>query len=274
MARGESEIGVAEPLRLEAIRSMLAPQRLGKTIRYFQEVDSTNVCAARRAREGAPEGEVVIAETQSQGKGRLGRHWFSPPYMNLYMSVILRPTLPPADAPQLTLASAVALAETVEPFLRLPPEIKWPNDILVAGKKLAGVLTESSCEGGRVLFAIVGIGVNLNLPREAMPEAIRERATSLMIATGRCVDRSAFVGQLIHNLDRCYGELRDSGFSCVARRWETYFRLKGKKVRVESPGHAVSGKAMGIDGEGALLLEGEGGEIRRVFAGDVLPLEA
>lgn len=268
------EMGVAEPLKLEAIRSALAPKRLGGTIHYFEEVDSTNVFAARRAREGAPEGEVVIAETQSGGKGRLGRHWFSPPYMNLYMSVILRPTLPPADTPQLTLASAVALAETVEPFLLLPPEIKWPNDILVAGKKLAGILTESSCEGGRVLFVIVGIGVNLNFPREAMPEAIRELATSLMIVSGHPVDRSTFVRELIHNLDRCYGDLHENGFPCVARRWERYFRLKGKKVRVESPGQAVYGKTVGIDGKGALLLEGEGGEIHRVLAGDVVPLEA
>lgn len=271
---GKPETVAAEPLEIEAIRSTLAPGRLGKTIHYFEEVDSTNVFAARRAREGAPEGEVVIAETQIRGKGRLGRHWLSPPYMNLYMSVILRPGLAAADTPQLTLASAVAVAETVEPFLRPPPEIKWPNDILVAGKKLAGILTESSCEGDRVLFVIVGIGVNLNFPREAMPEAIRERATSLMIATGRRVDRSDFARQLIHNLDRCYGDLNENGFADVARRWESYFRLKGKKVRVESSGGAVHGKAVGIDGEGALLLEEEGGEIRRIFAGDVVPVEA
>jgi len=260
-------------LQPDALRKRLAAGRFGKRIFYLPETGSTNVFAYRRAQEGGAEGEIVIAETQTHGKGRLGRQWVSPPYMNLYMSVILRPTLAPADTPQITLASAVALAETVESFASFRPEIKWPNDILVERKKLAGILAESCCDRSRVLFVIVGIGVNLNFPLESMPERIRERATSLWMLTRKPVDRTAFAGQLIQNLDRCYGDLAEKGFAFTAQRWESYFRLKGERVRVELPDQPICGKALGVDADGALLVEEEGGRIRRVLAGDVNPVE-
>lgn len=270
----ERSRGTADPLQPEALRQLLAAGRFGKRIFYLPEIDSTNVFAYKRAQEGGAEGEIVIAETQTHGKGRLGRQWLSPPYMNLYMSVILRPTLAPVDTPQITLASAVALAETVESFASLRPEIKWPNDILVERKKLAGILTESCCDRSRVLFVIVGIGVNLNFPLEAMPEGIRKRATSLWTLTRKPVDRTAFAGQLIQNLDRCYGDLAAKGFAFTAQRWESYFRLKGETVRVESADQAFCGKALGVDSDGALLVQGEGGELQRVVAGDVNPVES
>lgn len=263
-----------EPIDPEAIRKRFASNRLGKQIHYLKEVDSTNVFAYRRAQNGGVEGEIVIAEAQTQGKGRLGRRWVSPSSLNLYLSIILRPTLAPSATPQITLASAVAVAEAVESFLSSPPEIKWPNDILVEGKKLGGILTESCCDRDRVVFVILGVGVNLNFPFESMPEWIREQATSLMILSGTRVDRTAFACRLIQNLDRCYGELSDKGFAFLGRRWESYFRLKGRKVRVANPDHPVWGKAVGIDGDGALLLEDERGRLQRIVAGDVIPLDA
>ncbi|MBI3064716.1 MAG: biotin--[acetyl-CoA-carboxylase] ligase [Deltaproteobacteria bacterium] len=160
-----AELGYA-PLCLDIIQSELATKRLGTKFHYFQEIDSTNSYARRLADAGAPEGAVVIAEHQSDGRGRLGRSWESPPYRNLYFSLLLRPTLAPAHAPQITLMAAVALADTVAAFVAEPPAIKWPNDILLQGKKLAGILTESSCDAKRIEFVILGIGVNLNFPRE------------------------------------------------------------------------------------------------------------
>lgn len=257
----------------EKIRANLQTARLGKKIHYFSEIDSTNIYAFQRAQEGGAEGEVVIAESQTHGKGRMGRSWVSPPYRNLYLSVILRPNLAPLHAAQITLMSAVALAETVQSFLPFPPEIKWPNDVLVGGRKLAGILTESSVEADQVRFVIVGIGVNLNFPKELMPEAIQEIATSIFILAQKAVDRDEFACRLIQGLDRCYGELEELGFSSIARRWESFFQLKGKKVRVEMMGEAVTGKAVGIDSGGALLLEDEKGFSKRVIAGDVIPLE-
>ena len=261
------------PLHAEEIQRNLKTARLGKKIHYFTEIDSTNVHACELARQGSAHGEIVIAEAQTRGKGRLGRHWISPPYRNLYLSAILRPRLAPRHTPQLTLMSAVALAETVQSFIVDAPEIKWPNDILVKGKKLAGILTEASCEGDSTLFVVVGIGVNLNYPQEIMPESIRERATSIMSLIGRPVERESFAGRLIQSLDQCYGDLEESGFGSIVTRWERFFYLRGKRVRVEGPDGSVSGRAMGIDVDGALLLEDEKGTSQRVVAGDVVPVD-
>ncbi|HEX9880718.1 MAG TPA: biotin--[acetyl-CoA-carboxylase] ligase, partial [Candidatus Binatia bacterium] len=219
----------------DAIQKALTSQRLGKNIHWFETVNSTNVQAHALARQGAPEGDLVIAEEQTHGKGRLGRNWSSPSRLNLYLSLILRPNLPPAHAPQITLMAAVAVADTVQSFGPFPLEIKWPNDVLVGGRKIAGVLTESSSDGTRVFFVILGIGVNLNFPREQMPEEIRDKATSLIELMQKPVDRNAFAGRLIHNLDQCYGSLEASGFDEIARRWDGYFRLRGERVRVVMP---------------------------------------
>jgi len=276
MARDPDRRPAAEvqnnPLSLDEIQGALGTKRLGTKFHYFEEIDSTNSCARRLADAGAPEGEVVIAERQFEGRGRLGRSWESPPYCNLYFSLLLRPALAPVHAPQMTLMAAVALADTVAAFVVEPPVIKWPNDILLQGKKVAGILTESSCDAKHIEFVILGIGVNLNFPCERMPASIRDRATSLMEVGGKSFSRENFLRRLIQDLDRCYGILEDFGFDAIAPRWEAYFALRGRRVRVEMGDEVISGTATGIDGDGALLLEAEDGVIRRVLAGDVIPL--
>jgi BirA family transcriptional regulator, biotin operon repressor / biotin---[acetyl-CoA-carboxylase] ligase len=262
-----------EPLRLQAIQDGLPAKRLGAKLHYFSDLDSTNAYARKLAERGAGEGEVVIAEAQTRGRGRLGRTWISPPFVNLYFSVILRPRLAPAHAPQLTLMAAVALADTVAFFIKTLPVIKWPNDLLVGGRKLAGILTESSCDAQRIEWVILGIGINLNYPVALMPEAIQNRATSIMSLTGTRVNREEFLRRLIHDLDRCYGEFEESGFDAIAPRWEALFGLRGKPVRVEMTDQVMIGTVRGIDREGALILEdGKGGSLR-VVAGDVIPLD-
>lgn len=249
----------------------LEPGRLGAHLHYFTEIASTNISARQMAEQGAPQGEIVIAESQTQGRGRLGRRWVSPPYANLYFSVILRPRLQPAQAPQVTLMAAVALAETLQLFLPIRPVIKWPNDVLVEGKKLAGILTELSCSADRVEFIILGIGVNLNYPSELMPEELRARATSVLAASGERADREVFLRRLIQHLDRCYGEFEDGGFGALAHRWERFFALRGRQVRVELLDQVVTGTIRGIDHDGALILMGPDGTAQRVIAGDVIP---
>src|SRR3972149_9779552 len=260
------------PLRLDIIQGALGTKRLGTKFHYFEEIDSTNSHARRLAETGAPEGEVVIAERQFEGRGRLGRSWESPPYSNLYFSLLLRPALAPVHAPQMTLMAAVALADTVAAFVVEPPAIKWPNDILLQGRKVAGILTESSCDAKRIEFVILGIGVNLNFPRERMPETIRDRATSLMEVAGNSFSRELVLRRLLQDLDRCYGTLEDFGFDAIAPRWQAYFALRGRRGRGEMGGGGISGHGTGIDGDGALLLEAEDGVLRRVLAGDVVPL--
>jgi BirA family biotin operon repressor/biotin-[acetyl-CoA-carboxylase] ligase len=261
------------PLDPDEIQRSLKTERLGRKIHYFTEIDSTNVYAYKLARAGAEEGEIVIADGQTQGKGRMGRSWISPPYLNLYLSVILRPRLAANHAPQLTLMSALALAETIQSFIPYPPQIKWPNDILVGGEKLAGILSESSCEGDRIQFVVVGIGVNLNFPKELMPEAIRETATSILSVLKRPVERSNFAQRLIQNLEQCYGDLEGRGFAYIASRWERFFHLRGKRVKVKILDSSILGRVTGIDTDGALLVEDEEGVSQRIIAGDVIPLE-
>jgi BirA family biotin operon repressor/biotin-[acetyl-CoA-carboxylase] ligase len=259
-------------LDVDLVSRGLTAQRLGTQFSYFTELDSTNTRARRLAEGGAEEGHVIIAESQIRGRGRLGRRWISPPYANLYFSIILRPQLPPALAPQITLMAAVALAETLQFFVSVRPLIKWPNDILIDGKKLAGILTEVSCSREQVDFVILGVGVNVNFSLEEMPAEIRETATSVCAVRGNSVGREAFLRRLIQDLDRCYGEIEATGFATLASRWESYFGTRGQRVRIELLDHVMVGLARGIDQDGALIIEDEDGNRQRVVAGDVTPI--
>ncbi len=273
MIVSENHRGTADlPLDLNSIRQRLAGQRFGTEFHYFAEIGSTNTHARRLAEQGARQGELVVADSQTDGRGRLGRHWVSPPNVNLYISFVLRPKLPPARVPQITLMAAVALAETLQSFLPVLPSIKWPNDITVNGKKLAGILTEVNCGTESVEFVILGIGVNVNYPVDLMPEEIRQRATSVLVERQNKVSREDLMGRLIQDLDRCYGEFEENGFAPLAPRWEAYFGWRGQRVRIELLDQVVVGIAKGIDHDGALLLEDDHGGLQRVIAGDVTPV--
>jgi BirA family transcriptional regulator, biotin operon repressor / biotin---[acetyl-CoA-carboxylase] ligase len=265
----------AEPAALDvvSIQQGLGVVRIGAQLHYFLEIGSTNSQARELAEAGAAEGTVVVAESQSQGRGRLGRRWESPAYRNLYLSVILRPTLSPAHAAQITLMAAVALADAVDVYIPGQAAIKWPNDILIGNKKLAGILTEASCDAEQVHYVILGIGINLNYASDAMPEEIRRRATSLLEVTGKPVHRESFMQGLLQGIERCYGELEQAGFTALARRWQSYFAWRGRRVRVELLDQCTIGTAKGIDRDGALVLVDDHGVEQRILAGDVIPLE-
>ena len=265
--------GAPAALDVAQVERLLAGCRLGTPFHYFRELGSTNSHARELAEAGAPEGTVVVAESQSQGRGRLGRRWESPPFANLYLSILLRPQLSPAHAAQITLMAAVALADVVDGYIPGQAAIKWPNDILIGNKKLAGILTEASCDVERVRYVILGVGINLNYSNRAMPEEIRRRATSLFEATGKPIHRETFLRRLLQGIERCYGELENAGFTALAPRWQNYFAWRGRRVRVELLNQVTIGTAKGIDGDGALLLEDDSGVERRIVAGDVIPLE-
>lgn len=260
-------------LDVAKIQQGLGTQRLGVRFHYFAEIDSTNKRARELAEKGAAEGEIVIAETQTRGRGRLGRSWESPPFANLYFSIILRPHLAPADAPQITLMAAVALVETVAILIPQVPTIKWPNDILVNDRKLAGVLTEAACASERIEHVILGIGMNLNYRVDSMPAELRRRATSIAELTAKNVERESVLARLIRDLDRCYGELEESGFEVLRPRWDTHFALRGQRVRVEHLDQVLVGCARGIARDGALIVEDDRGQLQNVYAGDVSPAE-
>jgi BirA family biotin operon repressor/biotin-[acetyl-CoA-carboxylase] ligase len=265
--------GAPDRLYPEEIQDGLATRWLARDIRYFDEIDSTNRVAIELARGGAPHGTAVVAEAQTAGRGRLGRSFYSPAYANLYTSIVLRPALSTAEAPAWILASAVAVAETVGEWLDDPggAEIKWPNDVLIGGRKTCGILMELGAEATRIAWMVLGIGVNLNVPRESFPDAFRDAATSLASHTGRRIERVPFTRRLYENLEAILDVCAKEGFAGVRPRFETRFRMQGRPVEVRDlDGGVRMGTVAGIDADGALRLcpAGGGSEIR-VLAGDV-----
>lgn len=255
----------------EKLTVQLHTRILGKPLHFFPTIDSTNVYAGRLAREGATEGVIVIADAQSGGKGRLGRSWVSPPGINLYLSVLLRPSVPATTAPQLNLLAAVAVADAIAEVCQLSPSIKWPNDVLVDGKKVCGILAEMQTEAGELRAVILGIGVNINAPLSAFPEELHDKASSLLLVSGRVIDRSVFTASLLTHLEKYYVLWIEQGLPALRATWEMYASaVLGKRIAVATPEGTATGVALGLDDDGALLLRGESdGEVHRLLAGDV-----
>jgi len=251
------------------IHPILRTKWMGKKIHYFETIDSTNSTAYQLALNGAREGEVVIGESQEKGRGRLGRQWVSPPFMNLYLSVILRPKIPPHQASLMTLMAAVATAHAIEQYSDLTPSIKWPNDLLFGKRKVAGLLNEIHSETDRIHFVILGMGVNLNMDEKGFPKEIRAKATSLKKETGRPVSRRVFVGLLLEQLERWYEIFLKKGGSSLIEAWKVRAQIEGKRVRLTSFGEVLTGRAVDIDSNGALILTTGDGERIRVVAGDI-----
>jgi BirA family biotin operon repressor/biotin-[acetyl-CoA-carboxylase] ligase len=252
-----------------SVTAGLATKRLGKQVICLPETGSTNVDAYRLAEDGAAEGAVILADSQNQGKGRLGRSWHSPPGLNIYCSLVLRPPIPPIAAFHLTFLSAVAVARTIEAESSLKPVIKWPNDILVNGSKVAGLLNEMSAETEQIKFVILGIGVNLNMKQEHFPSDLRHPATSLCLEGKREQNRLKFVRTLLATLDDLYDRYLCSGYDAIREEWVARCGMIGRRVTVGGPNEQMEGVATGIDENGALLVEQDNGILARVFAGDV-----
>jgi BirA family biotin operon repressor/biotin-[acetyl-CoA-carboxylase] ligase len=251
------------------IKPILNTKWIGKTIHYYHALDSTNSKAYQLALNGAEEGELVIAELQEKGRGRVERQWFSPPLLNLYLSVILRPSIPPHQASLITLMAAVATASSIQNFSGISPLIKWPNDILLRDRKVAGLLNEIHSETDRIHFVILGIGVNLNMGERMLPKAIRAIATSLMIEMGQTISRKAFLQSLLLELEKWYTIFLKQGSDMILKAWRDRAQIKGRRVKVTSFGETLVGKAIDIDSDGALILETKDKKRKRVVAGDV-----
>lgn len=231
-------------------------------VRRVAETASTNDDALALARAGASHGTVVLADTQTHGRGQKGRVWHSPPHTNVYLSVILRPALPPAAAPPLTLVAGVAVCDTVNLFAP-PASIKWPNDILIRGRKVAGILTESSTRGNHLEAVVVGVGVNVNLT--ALPPDLHTVATSIAIERGAPIDRDAFVERLLGSLEHWFDRHAAAGPTAITQAWRQRAILLGQRVRVAEG----AGRARDIDDDGALCVELDDGRLVRVRSGEV-----
>jgi BirA family biotin operon repressor/biotin-[acetyl-CoA-carboxylase] ligase len=239
---------------------------------FFEETDSTNIQACRFGDVGGEDGLVVIADRQTAGKGRMGRQWESPGGMNLYVSILLRPAILPFDAPKLTFLSAVAVCRAIAKCTELTAQVKWPNDVLVNGRKVAGLLNEMSSETEQVHYVVLGVGVNLNMQEDQFPEELRYPATSLQIESGKPVSRLEFARVLLQEIDLLYQQLFIKGNQSIIDEWSRLCELTGKQVQVDCGGHKIDGVMVGVADDGALRVRKQTGEIEKIYAGDVRPV--
>ena len=242
---------------------------VGRDIQVFEQTTSTNDVVEKLARDGVPEGAVVFAEAQTRGRGRLGRAWLSPARKGLWFSVLLRPDFRPQETTQLTVISATALRRAIQTVTGLAAEIKWPNDLLVGGRKTAGVLTEMSAELDRVRHVILGIGVDVNQDADGFPPELRPLATSLKLESGREISRAELAVELLRELDADYARVCRRDFARVANEWEAACVTIGRNVSVHVGERRFRGRAESLDDDGALLIRTEHGHLERVIGGDV-----
>lgn len=263
---------------IERVPDILAPQLLShrltgtpfaRHIYHFFKTESTNTIAMRLGEAGEPHGALVLAEEQTAGRGRAGRVWTSERSAGIYCSVLLRPAIPPAHAPVLTLVAGLAARDAVAEELDTVPDIRWPNDLLAGGRKLGGILTEMHAEPDRVHYAVIGIGINVNQPK--MPEPLAGIATSLRMDTGKTHSRLELLIRLLRQLDRYYNQFLSEGAAPILRRFaqvSSYF--KGKGVRITTSVETFTGTTAGLDPSGVLRVvrdDGRGTEL--VLSGDV-----
>lgn len=263
--------------RLKSLPDILLPQEikenlhtkiLGKEIHAYKALKSTNELAYRLAQNDAPEGTLVISDHQTRGRGRMGRGWFSPPKVGLWLSLILRPRIPPSRAPGLSICAGLALASSVEQMTGLNAGIKWPNDCVVNGRKAAGILLELSAELDKIDFVILGVGVNVNQDRKIFPKTLVKKATSLKIELGTEVDRLRLLKLFLERFEKIYLEFRESGLETLRPNIRKFSPILGKEIKVKWGKKILKGRAKDIDENGSLIIT-TGGRERTISAGEV-----
>ncbi|MGN0132234.1 MAG: biotin--[acetyl-CoA-carboxylase] ligase [Lachnospiraceae bacterium] len=266
--KGYRLVGQQDVLNKNEIESRMNTKWAGRELYYYESTGSTNLDAKRLLEEGAPEGVLVVGGEQKQGRGRRGRSWQSPPGTNIYMTLGLRPEFQPDLAPMVTLLDAMAVAEAVEETCGLKTQIKWPNDVVIGGKKICGILTEMSAETGYIHYVVIGTGINVNI-RE-FPEDIRETATSLCIEKGETVLRAPIIAKTMEHFEDYYEKFAQTmDLSLLMEKYNARLVNKDASVKVLDPQNEFEGTARGIDEKGRLLVEKKDGSMETVYAGEV-----
>ena len=262
-------------LDAEAICRRLRTRVVGRDLRLYDEVTSTNEVLRELARTGAPEGTVVLAEAQTAARGRLGKQWFSPPGVNLYASILFRPAIPPSAVGVFSFIASLAVADAIK-GLGLEAAIKWPNDVLVDRKKVAGTLVECATAGDRVEHVILGTGVNLNVTREMLAAGLgaeSRAAGSLRGAAGREIDRNAFAAVFLGALETWFRTYRDHGPKPILSAWRDHDIVGGRRVEVRGDTASYEGRALGVDLQGHLVVRDPRGIRHRVVTGEIRLLD-
>ena len=255
-------------INAEAVKSRLHTKFWGQETVFFEETDSTNNVIKRMAEEGAAHGTLAIAEIQTAGRGRRGRQWASPKGNGIWMSFLLRPEILPQNASMLTLVTALAVRQAIFKVCQLPVLIKWPNDIVIGGRRVCGMLTEMSAELEWVHYVVIGIGINVNM--EEFPEEIRETATSLRMECERKINRSSLIAAFGEAFEEYYKQFMKTGdLSLLMEEYNQYLVNCGKKVKIIDPAGEYTGVSAGINAQGELLVTDEEGSLRTVRSGEV-----
>ncbi len=258
-----------EKITSNEIQLGLKTKFLGRNIHYEETVSSTQKIAHKLAYEGAVEGTIIVAEEQIAGRGRLDRTWYSPKYTGIWMSIILRPAIPLPQSPQLTLLTAVSMAQAIQEVTGLEPEIKWPNDILFHQKKAVGILTELQAEADRINSIIIGIGINVNQVEDDFPEELQERATSLRIEGKKKINRAELIQVILEKLEKLYEHYLQNGFYPIKLLWEAYAISIGKNIIASTLNGKIHGVAVGITDEGVLIIEDEDRKRHYIHSADI-----
>ena len=253
----------------QQIKKKLTTRWLGQTIHFFQQLDSTNLTAMELALEGAPEGTAVLAEEQLRGRGRGSRSWHSPAGVGIYCSIILRPILLPAKAQLITLMTAVAIARAIAKETGLSPRIKWPNDILLNDRKVAGILLESKASSQQIEHAVIGFGINANHTSADLPPEPMSKAGSLRMELDRPVERGALIAAIFAEVEGLYEMIQREDLTMILEEWRHFSATLGQPIRVWQQGRVTEGMATDIDEEGGLLVKTKDESMVLIHAGDV-----
>lgn len=262
-------VGIPDRLYAQEIVTGLDTDFIGRTVYYYDRIGTTNREARALASRGAPDGALVVAEEQTGGRGRQGKGWFSPRGMGIWCSLVLRPDISPGEAPPVTMLAAVAVAAAVEKVAGLRPGIKWPNDVLLDGKKLCGILTEMDAEMEKVNFLVLGMGINVNTPPEDFPEELRDIATSIRSSAKGPVSRKQLLRQILSEFERLYRVWLGNGFGQVLEEWKKRCVTLNCPVRISGPRESWEGWAEDVDSSGALILRMADGSRQSFMAGEV-----
>lgn len=266
--KGYRLIGSCVALSGAEIESSIKSEWAGRRVVYFEETDSTNLRAKEAGEKGEAHGSLYVADCQISGKGRRGRSWESPSGTSIYMTLLLRPKILPGKAPQMTLLMALAVADGIRKVTGLSTQIKWPNDIILNGKKICGILTEMSAEIDYINYVVVGVGINCN--QETFPEELQEKATSLKLESGQEIQRAAVIAAVMESFEKYYQIFeKTEDLSGFLDEYNELLVNREREVLVLEPGQEYEAYALGINSSGELIVKTADGQKREIFAGEV-----
>lgn len=268
--RGYQLVAVPDKVDFGQLKQFLTTERYGKQVHYFDSVDSTQIVAHDLVRQGAPDGTLVITEHQTAGRGRMMREWDSSQGKGIWMTIIIRPEIAPHQAPQFTLVTAVAVVDAMKALYKsITPQIKWPNDVLVNGKKTTGILTEMIAEENCIQALLIGIGINVNQQLEDFPEELHDKATSLAIEGEETIERVHLVAKVLEYLEQYSDEYIKNGFPLIKKLWEQSSCTIGSQVRATTLREVVEGEAIAISDTGVLEIRQANGVVKGVYSADI-----